>query len=136
MTQEKTASATTESRLAAFESARAAEDKKAKSTVILDVRQVTLLADYFVFTGGETKNQVKAIAQEVKSRLSALGRTEKSVEGLSEGRWVLMDYGDLIVHILQETERDYYKLEQFWNNALVVDSDEWSNNGEIGVQNR
>jgi ribosome-associated protein len=48
------------------------------------------------------------------------------MEGMTEGRWVLLDFGDVIIHILQEKERDYYKLEQFWNHALVVDEDEWS----------
>jgi ribosome-associated protein len=49
----------------------------------------------------------------------------KSIEGKKEGRWILMDYNDIIVHILQEKERNYYKLEQFWNHALIVDRDEW-----------
>jgi len=114
------------SRDAAFQAANAAQRKKAKSIVVLDVRQVTLLADYFVFTGGESKAQVKAIADEIAESFAKLGRKVKTIEGLSEGRWVLLDYGDVIIHILQEKERDYYKLEQFWNHALVVDEDEWS----------
>jgi ribosome-associated protein len=113
------------SRDAAFAAANAAGRKKAKSTSVLDVRQVTLLADYFVFTGGESKAQVKAIAEEVAATLAAFGRKPRSMEGLSEARWVLLDFGDVIVHILQDKERDYYKLEQFWNNALIVDREEW-----------
>jgi len=127
LTQKSTTSIV-DSKEAAFIAAQAADSKKAKSTVVLDVRQVTLLADYFVFTGGDSKNQVKAIAEEVKSRLARLGRKDRAVEGMTEGRWVLLDYGDVIIHVLQDRERDYYKLEQFWNNALVVDSAEWSDN--------
>lgn len=116
----------TGSREAAFQAANAAVRKKAKSTVVLDVKQVTLLADYFVFTGGESKAQVKAIAEEIADSFAKFGRKPKSMEGMTEGRWVLLDFGDVIIHILQEKERDYYKLEQFWNHALVVDEDEWS----------
>ncbi len=132
--QRTTTSSTVDSREAAFAAARAAESKKAKSTVVLDVRQVTLLADYFVFTGGDTQKQVKAIAEEVRTLLEELGRKDQSAEGLTDGRWVLLDYGDVIVHVLQDKERNYYKLEQFWNHALIVDQSEWSNNDEIRVQ--
>jgi len=113
------------SKEAAFAAANAAEQKKAKSTAVLEVTQVTLLADYFVFTGGESKAQVKAIADHVAYSLGKLGRKARSIEGLSDARWVLLDFGDVIVHILQDKERSYYKLEQFWNNALLVDREQW-----------
>lgn len=114
------------SREAAFQAANAAVRKKAKSTVVLDVKEVTLLADYFVFTGGESKAQVKAIVDEIAYTFSQSGRKPKAMEGVTEGRWVLLDFGDVIIHILQEKERDYYKLEQFWNQGLVVAETEWS----------
>jgi|GEM_PF-41720 len=114
-----------QSRDLAFIAARGAETKKANATVVLDVREVTLLADYFVFTGGESKAQVKAIVQEIEDRLGPHGRKAKSIVGLSEARWVVMDFGDVIVHILQSKERDFYKLEQFWNHGLVVEPSEW-----------
>lgn len=101
--------------------AAAAEAKKANSIVVLDVKQVTLLADYFVFTGGESKAQVKAIAESVRETLGKHGEKTKSLEGMSEARWVLLDYADVIVHVLQSQEREYYRLEQFWNHALLVD---------------
>ena len=123
--------ASTESQNAAFAAANAAEEKKAKSTVVLDVRGVTLLADFFVFTGGDSKTQVKAIAQAVQDKLAKQGRKARSVEGLTEARWVLLDFGDLIVHVLHEQERDYYKLEQFWNHALIVNPDEWRDSGNL-----
>ena len=109
-----------DSRKAAFAAADAAETKKGSGTIILDVRQVTLLADYFVITGGNSANQIKAIVEAIDESMSQLGYPVRSVEGKTEGRWVLLDYGDVIVHVLQERERSYYKIEQFWNNALKV----------------
>lgn len=115
----------TDSRRLAFIAANAAESKKALSTLILDVRTVTFLADYFVITGGQTSTQVRAIADAIEENLALIGLKAKSIEGKKEGRWVLMDYDEIIVHILQEKERNYYKLEQFWNHALIVDRNEW-----------
>ncbi len=124
--QSSTTSSELGAREAAFQAANAAAGKKAKSTVVLFVKEVTLLAEYFVFTGGESKAQVKAIAEEIAYTLGKSGRKPKAMEGIVDGRWVLLDFGDVIIHILQEKERDYYKLEQFWNQGLVVDEAEWS----------
>lgn len=110
---------------AVFHAANLAEGKKAFGTVVLDVRQVTLLADYFLITGGESTAQVKAIAEAIDEGLRQYGYQPRAIEGKREGRWVLLDYGDIIVHILLEKERNYYKLEQFWNQALIVDRKEW-----------
>ncbi|HNB23043.1 MAG TPA: ribosome silencing factor [Candidatus Melainabacteria bacterium] len=93
--------------------------------MLLDVREVTVLADYFVITGGDSPSQVKAIVEAVDAKLEPLGCKALGIEGKSESRWVLLDYGDVIVHVLHEKERGYYKLEQFWNQALVVDRSEW-----------
>lgn len=113
--------------------AAAAEAKKANSIVVLDVKQVTLLADYFVFTGGESKAQVKAIAESVRENLAKQGEKTKSLEGMSEARWVLLDFGDVIVHVLQSQEREYYRLEQFWNHALLVDWEKECDRLEIKI---
>ena len=113
--------------------AAAAEAKKANSIVVLDVKQVTLLADYFVFTGGESKAQVKAIAESARETLGKQGEKTKSLEGMSEARWVLLDFGDVIVHVLQSQEREYYRLEQFWNHALLVDWEKECDRLEIKV---
>ena len=123
-----------ESRKLAFLAACAAETKKAISTVVLEVGQVTLIADYFVFTGGESKAQVKAITEAVLEAMDKCGRQAKSVEGLRDARWVLIDMGDVIIHILQGEERDYYKLEQFWNHALIVDPKEWINSDNLAME--
>ncbi|MCC7527903.1 MAG: ribosome silencing factor, partial [Candidatus Melainabacteria bacterium] len=84
-----------------------------------------VLADYFVIVAGESPSQVKAIVDAVDGKLEPLGCKALGVEGKSESRWVLLDYGDVIVHVLHEKERGYYKLEQFWNQALMVDRSEW-----------
>ena len=117
---------TIDSRSAAFLAANTAETKKAHGTVVLDVRNVTLLADFFVIAGGETSTQVKAIVEAIDEVLSTRGYKPHALEGKKEGRWVLLDYGDVIVHVLQDKERTFYKLEQFWNQALVVERKEWS----------
>ncbi len=114
-----------DSREATFVAANAAEAKKSLSTVVLDVRQVTLIADYFVIAGGDSTNQVRAIVDHVDEELSKLGYRQRSIEGKADGRWVLLDYGDIIVHVLHEKERNFYKLEQFWNNGLIVPKVEW-----------
>ncbi|HEY9734171.1 MAG TPA: ribosome silencing factor [Drouetiella sp.] len=114
-----------DSREATFVAANAAEAKKSLSTVVLDVRQVTLIADYFVIAGGDSTNQVRAIVDHIDEELSKLGYRQRSIEGKADGRWVLLDYGDIIVHVLHEKERNFYKLEQFWNNGLIVPKVEW-----------
>ena len=131
MGRESATSSLVESRKIAFIAACAAEEKKAKSTVVLDVGKVTLIADYFVFTGGESKAQVKAIAEAILANMDKCGRQAQSIEGLRDARWVLIDLGDVIIHILQGEQREYYKLEQFWNHALIVDREEWANGDNL-----
>jgi len=93
--------------------------------MVLDVSKVTLLADYFVITGGESAAQIRAIVEAVDKTLSDRGFKPASIEGKTEGRWVLLDFGSVIVHVFQEKERNFYKIEQFWNHALIVDRQEW-----------
>lgn len=114
-----------DSQAAAYLAANACESKKAKSTTVLDVSKVTLLADYFVIAGAESAAQVRAIVDAVDDTLRQAGFKPKSIEGKTEARWVLLDFGYVIVHVLQEKERNYYKIEQFWNHALIVDREEW-----------
>lgn len=114
-----------DSRQAAFAAANVAEAKKAHGTIILDVSKVTLLADYFVITGGDTANQVRAVVEAIDEALAQLGYPLSSTEGKADSRWVLLDYGDIIVHVMHERERSFYKLEQFWNHALIVNRKEW-----------
>lgn len=114
-----------DSQQAAYIAANAAEAKKSLGTLVLDVGQVTVLADYFVIAGGDTLTQVRAIVDSIEEALSQVGLRPRSIEGKKEGRWVLMDFEQIIVHVLHERERNFYKLEQFWNHALIVDPSEW-----------
>lgn len=116
---------TIDARQAAFQAANACESKLAKSVVVLDVAKVTVLADYFVVAGADSVAQVKAIVDAVEDSLLKLGYKAKSIEGKREARWVLLDYGNVIVHVLTEKERNYYKIEQFWNHGLIVERQDW-----------
>jgi ribosome-associated protein len=94
--------------------ARAAEDKRADDVVILDLREHTLVADFFVVATGQTVVQLRAIAEGVEEAMEAAGVRLLGREGTPQSRWVLMDYGDVVVHLLGPEEREYYRLERLW----------------------
>lgn len=104
----------------AIEMARAALDKKALYLLVLDVRELTSLADYFIICSGNTSRQVKAIADEIDYRLSSVRVFPHHIEGFPDCRWVLMDYGDIVVHVFEEEAREYYDLEGLWGDAERV----------------
>lgn len=106
-----------ESKAKAIEAAQAALDKKAKDTVVLELKDLTIIADYFVVCSGESTTQVKAIVENVEKKLREYGQKPMGIEGLNTARWVLMDYGDVIVHVFEEETRAYYELEKFWLDA-------------------
>jgi len=97
-----------------------ASDKLAENIVLLDVRALTSIADYFVICSGATERQVRAIAREVLEVLDKEGIAPLHDEGLTDSCWVLLDYGEVIVHIFTPAERDYYRLERLWNRATTV----------------
>ena len=102
--------------------ARAADDKGAQDIVILEVGDVLVLPDEFVVTAGANDRQVKAIVEEVERQVgdAGLGKPQR-VEGLQERQWVLLDYGDVVVHVFQEEARAYYELERLWGDVARVD---------------
>ncbi len=100
--------------------ARAAEDKKAKDVVILDISGISVICDYFVICSGLSSTQVKAIAENVEEKLEKKGISKLRAEGLKDGHWVLLDYGSVVVHVFQENDRDFYNLEHLWGDAEVV----------------
>lgn len=88
---------------------------------MLDIREVSVIADYFVICSGNSERQVKAIANDIEDQLDQqhdVGVLHR--EGLDEGRWVLLDYGDVLVHVFTQTERDYYRLDKLWSSAKTV----------------
>ncbi|MEI6044059.1 MAG: ribosome silencing factor [Chloroflexota bacterium] len=97
-----------------------AEEKKASNIVLLDIQHVSVIADYFVICSGNSERQVKAIARDIEETLDKQEVSPRSKEGLDQGRWALLDYGDVIVHIFAPVERDYYRLEKLWSNAQTV----------------
>ncbi len=102
--------------------ARAADDKKAEAVVVLDVGEVLSITGWFVIASGANARQVKTIAEEVEARLKAeVDLAPLRIEGLDANRWVLLDYGDFVVHVFLEEEREYYQLERLWSDVPVVE---------------
>jgi ribosome-associated protein len=87
---------------------------------VLDVREVTSFADYFVICSGTNPRQIQAIADEVEHKLKDKGEYPASIEGYDNAEWVLVDYGDFLVHIFSQKARVYYELERLWRDAKVV----------------
>jgi ribosome-associated protein len=101
----------------AIAAARAALERKAFDVVLLDVRELTSLADFFVVASGRSDTQVRAVAEAVEEHLRAVGRRPLAVEGLRHGQWVLLDYGDVVVHVFYGPVRSFYDLERLWSRA-------------------
>ncbi|QPM69486.1 ribosome silencing factor [Atribacter laminatus] len=101
-----------------------ADEKKMQDVVVLDLRNVFPVADYWIIGSAATFIQTKAIAEEIKKTLDSYSVQPFHIEGFDAGEWILMDYGDVIVHIFREEERQYYQLEKLWRNALLVYSKE------------
>ncbi|WP_261129561.1 ribosome silencing factor [Bacillus sp. Marseille-Q3570] len=101
-------------------SVRALDDKRAENIVVLDVQGISLVADYFIICHGNSEKQVEAIAREVKDRAQENEYPVKRLEGLDQSRWVLIDLGDVIVHIFHKDDRMYYNLEKLWGDAPTL----------------
>ncbi|MFB5662132.1 ribosome silencing factor [Alteribacillus sp. HJP-4] len=100
---------------------KAADEKKAEHIVALDMKEISLIADYFVIGHGNSSKQVQSIAQEIKKKAQAEGFDVKRLEGFEEAKWVLIDLGDVIVHIFHKDERHYYNLEKLWGDARQIE---------------
>ena len=102
--------------------ARAADDKKATSTVVLEVGPILAITDAFVITSGNNVRLVRTIAEEVERQVKATGGPSPlRIEGLDDARWVLLDYGDFVVHVFLDEVRDFYDLERLWSDAPKLD---------------
>jgi ribosome-associated protein len=95
-------------------------DKKGSDIILLDLRSVSLLADYFIICSGESERQVKAIVNETTKKVKEEGIKPLHIEGDSSSGWVLLDYGGVIVHVFSPTVRGYYQLEKLWSDASIV----------------
>lgn len=97
------------------------DDKKAKDIKVIKISDISILCDYFVIATGTSSTQVKALADEVEFRLSQLGSSPLRREGYQSASWVLLDYGEVIVHIFYGDTREFYQLENLWSDGDPVD---------------
>ena len=101
--------------------ARLADDNRGKDILLLDLRAATPLIDFFVIVSAHSRRQAYAISSEIDQELKKLGEVKLGIEGAEEGRWILTDYGDFVVHVFSEDARSYYALEEIWGDAPQVD---------------
>lgn len=98
---------------------KAADDKRAEDIMVLNMKGISLIADYFLICHGNSDKQVQAIAREIKEKAGEHGYDVKRMEGFDEARWILIDLGDVVAHVFHRDERSYYKLERLWGDAPV-----------------
>jgi ribosome-associated protein len=99
---------------------RAASDKKAVNSLVLDLREVTEFTDFFIITNGTNVRQVQAIADGISEDLKLIDARPIRIEGYNTAEWILMDYGDFVVHIFEEKSREFFDLERLWRDAKRV----------------
>ncbi|MDD3335630.1 MAG: ribosome silencing factor [Eubacteriales bacterium] len=106
--------------------AQALYEKKAQNIVALDVSDMTVITDTMIIASGRSAIQVKALADEVEDKLAELNRFPTRKEGQQEGRWIVLDYGDILVHLFHTEEREFYRLDKLWdgdNNHIALPFD-------------
>ena len=99
----------------------ALEDKKAEDVRVIDIADVSVLADYFIIASGNNRTQVQAMADEVEQRLGRAGAVPRQIEGYQAANWVLLDFGDVIIHIFDAQNRLFYDLERIWKDGTQID---------------
>jgi ribosome-associated protein len=113
--------------------ARIADDNRAKDILVLDLREATPLVDFFVIATAGSRRQSHAIASEIDQEMKRRGERKLGIEGSEEGRWILIDYGDFVVHIFSGESRTYYALEEVWGDAARVD---WQDPNKVRAGSR
>jgi len=105
----------------ALVAARVAEENRGRNVVVLDMRHLTAMFDYFVLASGTSRRQLHAMSEEIDHALEqGLGDRRLGIEGYEESRWILLDYGDVVIHLFEPETREYYALEQLWGHAKRV----------------
>lgn len=102
----------------------ALEDKKAEDIKIINISEVSVLADYFIIASGTNKSQIQAMVDSVEERLGRLGYEKKHAEGYESANWILLDFSDIIVHVFDKENRSYYNLERIWRDGKTVEIEE------------
>ena len=100
---------------------KALDDKKGEDIKVIDISQISVLADYFIIANGTNANQVNALVDSVEEELSKAGYDVKQREGYGLGNWVLLDFGDIIVHVFDKENRLFYDLERIWGDGELMD---------------
>jgi len=113
-----------ESKSKALAAVKMAVAKKALDILILELKTLTIIADYFVICAGESTTQVRAIVEAIREGFAKRGIHPIGIEGLNNSRWVLIDYGDVIIHVFEEETREYYQLEKLWLDAPRIPVEE------------
>lgn len=103
---------------------RALEEKKAEDIRIIDISGISVIADYFIIANGNNPNQLQAMQENVEEQLYKAGFHEKQIEGNQRSSWILMDYGDIIVHIFSKEDRLFYDLERIWRDGRDISPEE------------
>ena len=106
---------------------KALEDKKGNYSRVIDIQDVSIIADYFIIASGSNRNQVQTMADNVEEVLGRSGYEPRQLEGYGTATWILMDYNDIIVHIFSEEDRLFYDLERIWRDGKNVDLDQFRN---------
>lgn len=102
----------------------ALEDKKGADIRVIDISEVSVLADYFIIANGTNRSQIQAMSDEVSRKMEQSGATLRQVEGYDNANWILMDFGDVIVHIFGKEDRLLYDLERIWRDGRQVDPED------------
>ena len=102
----------------------AMEEKKAQDVKIIDIEHISTLADYFVIASGTNRNQLQAMADNVEEMLGKAGFEPKQIEGYQNANWILMDYGDVVLHLFDEENRLFYDLERIWRDGKLIGKEE------------
>jgi ribosome-associated protein len=105
----------------AIQCARIADDNKARDILILDLRGITPIFDFFVLMTGASRRQIHTLAEEIDAYLTAEDEKRLSIQGYQASRWIVQDYGDIVVHVFDQESRSYYALEDLWADAKRVD---------------
>lgn len=100
----------------------ALEDKKAEDISIIDISEISVLADYFIIASGSNRSQIQAMCDNVEEALGRAGNPVRQIEGYDNANWILMDFGDIIVHIFDKENRLFYDLERIWSDGKKVNS--------------
>ncbi len=101
--------------------AKIAADNKGRDILVLDMRPCTPLYDFFIISTGNSRRQIHTVAEETDAALRAEGDSRLGIEGYEASKWVVQDYGDIVIHVFDPDTRDYYKLEELWADAPRVD---------------